>query len=92
MLLLQRNYFSCSESLKVQCFTGMVRQGHQRGYQGVSTGCGKVGDFIVCVVDPYLHVRTIRSFFERLRRHSLNLPPLKAKVGAMGADCLPHTI
>ena len=48
----------------------------------------------VIVFDSYLvaHVRTIRSLFERLRRHNLELSPSKVRVGTTNANFLGHSI
>ena len=47
---------------------------------------------IVLDSDPIAHVQTIRSLFERLRKHSLKLSPLKARLGATDTNFLSHSI
>ena len=49
-------------------------------------------DIIVFDSDPVAHVRTIRSFFERLRKHNLKLSLSKAQLGATDASFLGHSI
>ena len=49
-------------------------------------------DVIVFDSDPVTHVRTIRSIFGRLRKHSLKLSPSKARLGATDANFLGHSI
>ena len=43
-------------------------------------------DLIVFDTDPTTHVASIRSMFERLRRHNLKLTPPKEVIGATEAD------
>ena len=47
---------------------------------------------IVLDYDPVPHVRTIRSLFERLRKHNLKLSPSKGRLGATDANFLGHYI
>ena len=47
---------------------------------------------IVFDSDPIAHVQTIRSLFERLRKHNLKLSPSKARLGATEANFLGHSI
>ena len=42
--------------------------------------------------NPEEHVRSMRAFFERLRRHDLKLSPSKATIGTTKAEFLGHTI
>ena len=42
--------------------------------------------------DSIAHVQTIRSLFERLRKHNLKLSPSKARLGATDANFLGHSI
>ena len=49
-------------------------------------------DIIVFDSDPIAHVQTIRSLFERLRKHNLTLSPSKARLGATDANFLGHSI
>ena len=42
--------------------------------------------------DPIAHVQTIRSFFERLRKHNLKGSPSKARLGAIDANFLGHSV
>ena len=49
-------------------------------------------DVIVFDSDPVAHVRTIRSLFERLRKHNPKLSPSKARLGATDANGLGHSI
>ena len=49
-------------------------------------------DVIVFDSDPIAYVQTIRSLFERLRKHNLKLSPSKARLGATDADFLGHSI
>ena len=42
--------------------------------------------------DPVAHVQTIRSLFERLRKHNRKLCPSKARLGATDASLLGHSI
>ena len=49
-------------------------------------------DVIVFDSDPVVHVRTIRSLFERLRKHNLKLSPSKARLGATDASFPGHSI
>ena len=48
-------------------------------------------DVIVFDSDPIAHVQTIRSLFERLREHNLELSPSKARLGATDANFLGHS-
>ena len=49
-------------------------------------------DVVVFDSDPVAHVRTIRSLFERFRKHNLKLSPSKARLGATDANFLGHSI
>ena len=49
-------------------------------------------DVIVFDSDPIAHVQTIRSLFERLRKHDVKLSPSKARLVATGAKFLGHSI
>ena len=49
-------------------------------------------DVIVFDSDPISHVQTIRSLFERLRKHNLKLSPLKVRLGATDANFQGHSI
>ena len=49
-------------------------------------------DAIVFDSDPVAHVRTIRSLFERLRKHNIKLSPSKARLSATDANFLGHSI
>ena len=49
-------------------------------------------DVIVFDFAPVAHVRTIRSLYERLRKHNLKLYPSKARLGATDANFLGHSI
>ena len=49
-------------------------------------------DAIVFDSDPVAHVRTIRSLFQRLRKHNLKFSPSKALLGATDANFLGHSI
>ena len=49
-------------------------------------------DVIVFDSDPIAHVQTIRSLFERLRKHNLKLSPSKARLGDADANFLGHSI
>ena len=60
-------------------------------YQKLSCGAGD-DDVIVFDSDPVAHVQTIRSLFERLRKHNLKLSPSKDRLGATGANLLGHFI
>ena len=42
--------------------------------------------------DPRARIQTIRYLFERLRMHSLQLSPSKARLGATDANFLDHSI
>ena len=42
--------------------------------------------------DPIAHIQTIRSLFERLRKHNLKLSPSKARLGTTDASFLGHSI
>ena len=42
--------------------------------------------------DPIAHVQTIRSLFERLRKHNLKLSSSKARLGATDVNFLGHSI
>ena len=42
--------------------------------------------------DSIAHAQTIRSLFERLRKHNLKLSPSKARLGATDANFLGHSI
>ena len=41
---------------------------------------------------PLEHVRTLREFLSRLRKHDLKLSPSKARLGATELDFLGHSI
>ena len=41
---------------------------------------------------PIAHIQTIRSLFERVRKHNLKLSPSKARLGATDANFLGHSI
>ena len=49
-------------------------------------------DDLVFDSDPVAHVQTIRSLFERLRKHNVKLSPLKAPLGATDTNFLGHSI
>ena len=49
-------------------------------------------DAIVFDSDPVVDVQTIRSLFERLRKHNLKLSFSKARLGATDANFLGHSI
>ena len=49
-------------------------------------------DVTVFDSDPIAHVQTIRSLFERLRKHNLKFSPSKARLGATDANFLGHAI
>ena len=49
-------------------------------------------DVIVFDSDPIAHVQTIRSLFERLRKHNLKFSPAKSRLGATDANFLGHSI
>ena len=49
-------------------------------------------DAIVFDSGPVAHVRTIRSLFERLRKHNLKLSPSQTRLGATDANFLGHSI
>ena len=49
-------------------------------------------DVIVFDSDPIAHVQTIRSLFDRLRKHNLKLSLSKARLGATDANLLGHSI
>ena len=51
-----------------------------------------IDDVPVFESDPVAHVRTIRSFFERLRTHNLKLSTWKGRLGAIDANVLVHSI
>ena len=51
-----------------------------------------LADVIVFDSDPIAHVQTIRSLFERLRKHNLKLSPSKGRLGATDANFLGHSI
>ena len=55
-------------------------------------GGGIPDDIIAFDSDPIAHAQTIRSLFERLRRHNLKLSPSKARFDATDANFLGHTI
>ena len=42
--------------------------------------------------DPIAHVQTMRSLFERLRKHNLKHSPSRARLGATDASFLGHSI
>ena len=49
-------------------------------------------DVIVFDFDPIVHVKTIRSLFERFRKHKLQLSTSKERLGATDANFLGHSI
>ena len=49
-------------------------------------------DVVVFDSDPIAYVQTIRSLFERLRKHNFKLSPSKARLGAIDASFLGHSI
>ena len=49
-------------------------------------------DVIVFDSDPLAHVRMIRSLFERFRKHIPKLSPSKARLGAIDATFLSHSM
>ena len=49
-------------------------------------------DVIVFHSDPIAHVQTIRSLFDRLRKHNLKLCPSKSRLGVTDANFLGHSI
>ena len=51
-----------------------------------------LNDVIVFASDPIAHVQTIRSLFERLRKHNLKLSLSKARLGAADVNFLGHSI
>ena len=60
--------------------------------KGLEQVTAYLDDVIVFDSDPTAHVKTIRSLFERLRKHNLKLSPSKARLGATDADFLGHSI
>ena len=60
--------------------------------KGLKQVAAYLDDVIVVDSDLVAHVRTIRSFFERLRKHNLKLSPSKARLGATDANFLGHSI
>ena len=60
--------------------------------KGLTQVAAYLDDVIVFDSDPVTHVRTIRSLFERLRKHNLKLSPSKARLGATDANFLGHSI
>ena len=60
--------------------------------KGLKQVTAYLDDVIVLDSDPIAHVQTIRSLFERLRKHNLKLSPLKARLGATDANFLVHSI
>ena len=49
-------------------------------------------DVIVFHSDPTAHVKTMRTLFERLRKHILKFSPSKARLEATDAECLGHSL
>ena len=60
--------------------------------KGLTQVAAYLDDVIVFDSDPVTHVRTIRSPFERLRKHNLKLSSSKARLGATDANFLGHSI
>ena len=60
--------------------------------KGLKQVAAYLEDDIVFDSDPVAHVRTIRSLFERLRRHNLKIFPSKARLGATDANFLGHSL
>ena len=61
-------------------------------FKGLEQVAAYLDDAIVFDSDPIAHVQTIRSLFERLRKHNLKLSPSKARLGATDANFLGHPI
>ena len=51
-----------------------------------------LNDVIVFASDPIAHVQTIRSLFERLRKHNIKISPSNARLGVTDANFLGHSI
>ena len=49
-------------------------------------------DVIIFDSDPTAYVNTMRTLFERLRKHNFKFSPSKARLGATDADFLGHSI
>lgn len=60
-----------------------------KGLEGVEA---YLDDVVKYDANPETHVRTMRAFFERLRKFDLKLSPSNATVGTTKADFLGHTI
>ena len=60
--------------------------------EGLKQVAAYLDDVIVFDSDPVAHVRTIRSLFERLRKHNLKFSPSKARLGVTDANFLVHFI
>lgn len=59
-------------------------------------GVGKVAGYLDDVIrfdsDLSAHGKTMRAFFERLRKHDTKLSPPRARLGATGADFQEHSV
>ena len=60
--------------------------------KGLANVAAYLDDVIVFDSDPSAYVITITGLFKQLRKHSLKLSLLKAKIGATDADFFGHTI
>ena len=60
--------------------------------KGLARVVAYLDDVIVFDSDLKAHVKMIRAFFERLRKHNLKLSPSKSRLGAKDAKCLGHSI
>ena len=58
---------------------GWFVKGINEVIEGLERVAAYLDDIIVDDADPAAHTANIRDRFERLRQHSLNLPPAKAK-------------
>ena len=60
--------------------------------KGLSQVAAYLDGEIVFDADPTAHVKTVRTLFERLRKHNFKFSPSKAHLGATDANFLGHSI
>ena len=60
--------------------------------KGLEQVTAYLDDVIVFDSDPTAQVKTMRTLFERLRKHNLKSSSSKARLGATDADFLAHSI
>ena len=70
------------------CFVKIINE----MIKGLKQVAAYLDDVIVFDSDPVVNVRTIRSLFERLRKHNLMLSPSNAPFDATNASFLGHSI